>query len=168
TSFRSQVGAADGSRPDLEAHDAQGIPVVIFENKFWAGLTPAQPVLYLRRLAERGGALCFVGPAARLPMLWPELTQRATTTPASVRVLRDEPELKVAHVGENRGLALASWNFLLEQLHQALEAQRDQRLAEDVRQLMGLAARMDTSGFIPLTLADLTAPTARHVVQFCE
>jgi hypothetical protein len=167
-SFRSQVGAADGSRPDLEAHDAEGIPVVIFENKFWAGLTPAQPVLYLRRLAEHGGVLCFVAPAARLLMLWPELTQRATTTPASVRVLRDESELKVAYVGENRGLALASWTFLLGQLREALEAQGDLALAADVRQLMGLAARMDTSGFIPLTLGDLTAPTARHVLQFCE
>jgi hypothetical protein len=168
TLFRSQVGAEDGSRPDLEAHDAAGVPVVIFESKFWAGLTPAQPVLYLRRLADHGGVLSFIAPTARLPMLWPELTQRATTNSAPVRVLRDEPELKVAYVGENRGLVLASWSFLLGQLREALEAQGEPALVADVRQLMGLAARMDASGFLPLTVSDLTAPTARHVVQFCE
>src|SRR5262245_12936717 len=48
TLFRSQVGATDGSRPDLEGHDAQGRPVVIFENKFWASLTEAQPREYLQ------------------------------------------------------------------------------------------------------------------------
>ena len=168
TLFRSQVGATDGSRPDLEAHDAQGKPVLIFENKFWAGLTPAQPVEYLRRLAAQGGVLCFVAPTARLPMLWPELIQRATTGSGQVGVRREESELKVAHVGENCGLVLASWTFLLGQLREALKAQRERALVADIRQLMGLAARMDTSGFIPLTVSDLTAPTARHVLQFCE
>jgi hypothetical protein len=167
TWFQSQV-AKDGSRPDLEAHDAQGKPVLIFENKFWAGLTPAQPVEYLQRLAAQGGVLCFVAPHARLPILWPELLQRATTGPAQLRVLRQESDLKVAHVGEKRSLVLTSWAFLLGQLREALEAHGDLALVADVRQLIGLAARMDTSGFIPLTVTDLTAPTARHILQFCE
>jgi len=56
-SFRSQVVGTDQARPDLEAHDADGVPVVIFEDKFWASLTEGQPVTYLRRLAGRGA--CF-------------------------------------------------------------------------------------------------------------
>jgi hypothetical protein len=167
-SFRSQVASGDDSRPDLEAHDAAGIPVVIFENKFWAGLTPAQPVTYLQRLKGHGGVLCFVAPTARLRLLWLELTDRAATDFAEVRVLRDESELKVAYVREDLGLVVASWSFLLGQLRNALEAQGESALVADVRQLMGLAARMDTSGFIPLTVSDLTAPTARHVLQFCD
>jgi hypothetical protein len=168
TLFRSQVGATDGSRPDLQGHDAQGKPVVIFENKFWAGLTPAQPVEYLQRLAAQGGVLCFVAPAGRLPILWPELIQRASTGAAQVGVRRDESELKVAHVGENRSLVIVSWSFLLGQLREALEAQGELALVADVLQLIGLAARMDTSGFIPVSVTDLTAPTARHVLQFCD
>jgi hypothetical protein len=168
TLFRSQVVDTDGSRPDLEAHDEQGKPVLIFENKFWAGLTPAQPVEYLQRLAPQGGVLCFVAPLARLPMLWPELIQRAKTGPAQVGVQREESELKVAHVGGNCSLVLTSWRFLLGQLRDALEAHGDLALVADVRQLIGLAARMDTSGFIPLTTSDLTAPTARHILQFCD
>jgi hypothetical protein len=168
TLFQSQVGATDGARPDLEAHDAQGKPVLIFENKFWAGLTPAQPVEYLQRLAAQGGVLCFVAPTARLLMLWPELLQRATIGLVQVGVRREESELKIAHVGDKCSLVLASWSFLLSQLREALEAQGEVALVADVRQLIGLAARMDTTGFIPLTVADLTASTARHVLQFCE
>jgi hypothetical protein len=165
--FQSQV-AKDTSRPDLEAQDAQGKPILIFENKFWAGLTPAQPVEYLQRLAAQGGVLCFVAPQARLPLLWPELRQRATIFAGHVVVKREDRELKLAYVGENRSLVLTSWAFLLGQLREALESHGDLALVADVRQLLGLAARMDTSGFIPLTAADLTSPTARHILQFCE
>jgi hypothetical protein len=165
--FQSQA-AKDGSRPDIEAYDAHGKPVLIFENKFWAGLTPAQPIEYLQRLAAQGGVLCFVAPQARLPLLWPELFQRATTGPAQLRVLCQESDLIVAHVGENRSLVLTSWPFLLGHLSEALEAHGDLALVADIRQLIGLAARMDTSGFIPFSAADLTAPTARHILQFCD
>ena len=167
-SFRSQVGAGDDSRPDLEALDSGGVPVVIFENKFWASLTDAQPVSYLRRLKGHGGILCFVAPTTRLPFLWPEVTERAAAAFGSVQPVRNEQELKLARVDENRVLALTSWAFLLGQIRTALETQGDLSLAADVRQLIGLAARMETSGFVPLTVADLTAPTARHVLQFCQ
>ena len=163
--FQSQV-AKDTSRPDLVAQDAQGEPILIFENKFWAGLTPAQPDQYLQRLAAQGGVLCFVAPQARLPILWSDLRKRTIDVAAHDR--RNDPEMKLADVGENRSLVLTSWAFLLRQLREALEAHGDLALVADVRQLDGLAARMDTSGFIPLTAADLTAPTARHVLQFCE
>ncbi len=167
-SFRSQVGSEEDSRPDLEAHDAAGKPVVIFENKFWAGLTAAQPVAYLQRLEGDGGVVCFVAPTARLRILWLELMERAGAAFAPIRVLRDESELKVSYIREDRGLVLTSWAFLLGQLRDTLEAQGELALVADVRQLMGLAARMDTTGFIPLTVSDLTAPTARRVLQFCE
>lgn len=104
---------------------------------------------------------CFVAPTARLRLLWLELISRAATDFEDVRALRDESELKVAYVREDLGLVVASWSFLLGQLRNALEAQGEPSLVADVRQLMGLAARMDTGGFIPLTVSDLTAPTAR-------
>lgn len=168
-SFRSQVVGADEARPDLEAKDADGVPVVIFEDKFWASLTEGQPVTYLRRLAARGGVLCFVVPANRTILLWDELSRRIEQAEgAPVVLLRDESELKVARVDENRTLVLTSWGFLLGQVRTALEAEGSLALVADLRQLEGLAARMETSGFIPFTLSDLTAPTPRHVVQFCN
>jgi hypothetical protein len=167
-SFRSQVSSTDNSRPDIEAQDGAGVPVVIFENKFWAGLTEAQPVGYLQRLEGLGGVLCFVAPAQRLRFLWPEVTRRAAATFPDLQVVRDESHLKLARVGADRVLALTSWTFLLSQISRALEAHGDSTLVADVRQLTGLAARMETTGFVPFTVTDLTAPTARHVVQFCS
>lgn len=168
-SFRSQVVGADEARPDLEAQDADGVPVVIFEDKFWASLTEGQPVTYLRRLAGKGGVLCFVVPANRTILLWDELIRRIEQAEgAPVVLLRDEPELKIAQVDGNRSLVLTSWSFLLGQVRTALEAEGNLALVADLRQLVGLAARMETSGFVPFTLSDLTAPTPRHVVQLCN
>jgi len=90
-SFRSQVTGADAARPDLEAKDADGVPVVIFEDKFWASLTEGQPVTYLRRLSDRGGVLCFVVPTMRTILLWDELSRRIEQAEgAQVVLLRDE------------------------------------------------------------------------------
>jgi hypothetical protein len=167
-SFRSQVGRDDDSRPDIEAQDSEGAPVVIFENKFWAGLTDAQPVSYLMRLQAHGGILCFVAPASRIQYLWPEVVARAAAAFGDLPLLRNEPQLKLARVGEPRFMALTSWTLLLNQLRSAVETHGDSSLAADVRQLIGLAAKMDVSGFIPFSVADLTAPTARQVLQYCE
>lgn len=168
-SFRSQVTAEDDCRPDVEGHDTDGVPVVILENKFWAGLTDAQPMSYLRRLEDRGGVLSVVAPSLRLGLLWPELVQRVEAAAiGDISHPHSEQELKVAHVGGNRTLALISWSFLLGQIRNALEAEGDLALIADLRQLEGLASRMETGGFIPFTLGDLTSPTPRHVVQFCD
>ena len=168
-SFRSQVVGTDQARPDLEAQDADGVPVVIFEDKFWAPLTEGQPVTYLRRLADRGGVLCFVVPANRIILLWDELIRRIEQAEgAPVALPRDEPELKIAQVDGNRTLVLTSWSFLLGQIRTALEAEGSLALVADLRQLVGLAARMETSGFVPFTLSDLTAPAPRHIVQLCN
>jgi len=107
--------------------------------------------------------LCFVVPTNRTILLWDELTRRteqAEGTP--VVLLRDEPELKIAQVDGNRTLVLTSWSFLLGQVRTALEAEDNLALIADLRQLVGLAARMDTSGFVPFTLSDLTAPAPRR------
>jgi len=165
--FRSQVGGED-SRPDIEAQDRNGAPVVIFENKFWAGLTDAQPGGYLLRLERLGGLLCFVVPESRMPALWPEVVRRAERSVGVLDLVRDEQHVKVARIGENRAIAMTSWFFLLGQLRMTLESHGDSILVADIRQLMGLAERMETSGFLPFTATDLTAPTARHMLQFCD
>lgn len=167
--FRSQVVGGDDSRPDVEAQDADGKPVMILEDKFWASLTDGQPVAYLNRLAGRGGVLCFVVPITRTILLWDELTRRIQDAEGSnVVLVRDEPEIKVGRVNASRTLVLTSWGFFLGQIRAALESEGNLALVADLRQLSGLAARMETSGFLPFTLSDLTGPTPRHVVQLCD
>ena len=64
---QAELGHED-SRPDLTVRDNEGFARVLVENKFWAGLTEAQPVSYLGDLPEDGsGALLFIVPLSRLP-----------------------------------------------------------------------------------------------------
>ena len=60
--FRSQHGGEDQSQPDLIGTDKDGDIVIIIEAKFWSGLTPKQPITYLRRLVpNKSGLLSFCG-----------------------------------------------------------------------------------------------------------
>ena len=47
--IEAELDIEDG-RPDLTIHDIDGRVRVFVENKFWAGLTAAQPVSYLEEL----------------------------------------------------------------------------------------------------------------------
>jgi hypothetical protein len=167
-SFRTQATAEDKSRPDLEAHDADGVPVILFENKFWAGLTDNQPVAYLKMLESGGGALCFVAPTVRVPLLWTEVVNRAKKEYPGLQMGTNEEHLKLARHGENLLLAMTSWDYLLRRVLEAVDMAGDSAMAGDIRQLQGLAARMDTAGFIPLTAEDITGSTARLVLQVCD
>ena len=72
----SEVEQGEG-QPDLTIYDAANQPRVFVENKFWAGLTDAQPVGYINALPEDvGSALLFVVPGQRLPSVWGELKAR--------------------------------------------------------------------------------------------
>jgi hypothetical protein len=73
--FKTQAGDEKGSIPDLVGLDGQGVEQAIIEAKFWAGLTPRQPLAYLDRLPS-SGLLIFLVPARRTDMLWHELLQR--------------------------------------------------------------------------------------------
>ena len=69
----------EGSRPDLTIYDSDGHVRVFVENKFWAGLTEAQPVSYLRDLPnDPPSALVFVVPDLRVSAVWNELKIRCS------------------------------------------------------------------------------------------
>ena len=66
-------------RPDLAALDDDGVEHVLIEAKFGAGLTPNQPVEYLKRLQkvkDRPSALLFIAPQWRREVLWTNLRRR--------------------------------------------------------------------------------------------
>ena len=50
--FRTQVTGESGERPDLSGFDEIERECLLIEAKFWAGLTSAQPVEYLKRLSD--------------------------------------------------------------------------------------------------------------------
>ena len=60
--IKAELGHED-NRPDLTVHDRHGRVRAFVENKFWAGLTDAQPVSYLADLPDDPpAALLFIVP----------------------------------------------------------------------------------------------------------
>ncbi len=155
----------DGSRPDLVGCDNDGHARVVLEAKFWAGLTENQPVTYLRRLPEQVGALVFVLPAARMELVWSELVRRCASARLEIGPVVQDGEVRAATVGPRTLIAL-SWRELLERLHRSLELAGDHVGGADVAQLRGLADRMDSERFLPLTSEELTSQSFRRVVEF--
>jgi hypothetical protein len=155
----------DGSRPDLIGCDGDGQVRVVLEAKFWAGLTINQPVTYLGRLPAQGGALVFVLPAARMDLVWSELIRRCEDAGLPVSSRAQDGEVRAATVGPKTLIAL-SWRELLERLHRSLESAGDHVGSADVTQLRGLADRMDSERFLPVTSEELTSQSFRRVVEF--
>jgi hypothetical protein len=145
----TQTAFGDESRPDLILHREDGHVVGFIEAKFWASLTAAQPIEYLRRLAEGGGgALVMLAPERRLPSLRAEVMERCSV--ASIGV---EPSGLWTLRGGGHRIAFLSWTRLLTALADATV--EDVAASSDVRQLRGLCARFETEGFIPLTREDI-------------
>src|SRR5436309_1490815 len=72
----TQPAVGDESRPDLILLGHSGETIGFIEAKFWAGLTPSQPVEYIRRLADHGGVLVMLAPEQRLATLRAEVMER--------------------------------------------------------------------------------------------
>ncbi len=144
------------ARPDLWGFDG-GTPRVFIENKFWAGLTENQPVEYLRLLARypKPAVLLMVVPAARLDIVWRELTHRLAT--ANVGTSPWNPSAKVHFVvATDSGpfLALTSWANLLSVIE--AELVDEPRLTNDLLQLRALCDATDLDAAVPFSSTELT------------
>ncbi len=164
--FETQA-AEDGAIPDLVGKDATGVKVAIVEAKFWAGLTERQPNAYLDQLPTSSGLLLFVAPGRRFETLWPELLTRCQKVGRQVEGHECGSEWRVARLADGRRLALTSWRAVLEALHTGLQQAGELAAAADVMQFRGLADRMDTDAFLPLTSEELTSNLGTRIVQFC-
>ena len=61
----TQIAVGEESRPDVVLLAESGDPLGYIEAKFWAALTDAQPVQYVKRLADLGGGvLVILAPSA--------------------------------------------------------------------------------------------------------
>ena len=150
--------------PDLTIRDANGVVRILVENKFWAGLTSAQPVAYLEALpADASSVLVFIVPHERVYGLWGELQERCRRS--KVR-LDSEPRgdgITWARV-DHRILAVTSWKHVLGRLE---ETAADPTLRQDIAQLRGLTDRMDADAFLPLGEDEVTdANVARRLLNY--
>lgn len=153
--------------PDLTVRDTGGVVRILVENKFWAGLTDAQPVAYLEALPDdASSALVFIVPHQRVHGLWGELRDRcgrdalgSESTTASITW---------ASAG-NRTLAITSWKHVLGTLEQAALDGGHSALRQDIVQLRGLTDQMNAGEFLPLREDEVTdVSVARRLVNYSE
>ena len=153
TRFSSQVSSDDDTIPDLVATDVAGNKIFIVENKFWAELTPNQPVGYLPLLSKQTpSALFFVCPEKRLSVLEAELghlISNSSEYPNYQHMQRSE-DIALSRLTGTQFLVVVSWRRLLADLEVLLDPIAERTLVADLHQLNGLCDQMDQEGFIPL------------------
>ena len=138
------------SRPDLTIHDTDGRVRVLVENKFWAPLTAAQPVRYLKDLPEAPpSALVFVVPDRRVATVWSELKDRCRDAGHDWADMSGESTAVYARVG-CKTVSVVSWEYVLKRLLDAARSERNDAVRDDIVQLQGLTSRMNLQAFLPL------------------
>ena len=122
-----EKGDDDGripGQPDMKIFDKDGNLRVLVENKFWADLTPAQPVGYLKMLQSEkkkdvSSGLLFVVPEKRVTQLWNALKTRCDE--ARLALGQASPEgarVRWVRVGDNTML-ITDWQNVLHSLNPA-------------------------------------------------
>lgn len=155
----------DGARPDLIGFDRSRAKRIIIEAKFDADLTKNQPNEYLNQLPDEGpSVLLFLAPERRLDNLWNELERKIEAGNALGNAVQNRL-MRCTTVG-NKGkhLMLVSWNSLLGGLAVAVGESGIQ--AENIRQLQGLAERMDREAFLPFRGDDFSPELGRRMIHF--
>lgn len=156
--------SAQEGRPDVLGSDASGTRLLI-EAKFGAELTPAQEgPEYLNWLAPGSpGALVFLVPRNRMPMIWPRLLAGpAQVVRPPVPDLTHEDRPWLSHDIDGRILVVLPWEGLLSKLEDALSEAIDR---SDLQQLSGLVRSQLASAWRPLATGDLPARDGAQLTQ---
>ena len=166
TRFQTQVTAGDRSRPDFVGYDRRGEKRVVGEAKFYAGLGDGQAKAYVEQLSAEGSAvLLFVVPEIRIDRLWTDVIKdmEEGDDGEEVDVLDAPPGIRRGKVvNSDRRLLMVSWRSLLGRM-------LDHSLAEpavqaDIRQLQGLAERMDSDEVQPVQKEQLGPEIPRLLI----
>lgn len=132
-SFDTQASMSDAARPDLRGTKTDGRSVLLVEVKFWAQLTPNQPVNYLRLLpSESGGMVLFMAPEARFETLWSELVLRCVAGGIELKGSEEQPPRFRSADSDFGMLSLVSWAFVLDFVRDHLLDSEQEQAAYEV------------------------------------
>ena len=153
------------ARPDLTIFDSDGRHRIFVVNKFWAGLTDAQPVQYLHALPDDlPSGLVFILPEQRIPTVWNELKRRSD---GAYEFGNESSAGRVTRLQMGtRTMCATSWRHVLRMLERTSTSDAVRR---DVLQLEGLARSRESHGFPPLRgeeLSDVGIP--RRMIDYCN
>ena len=167
TAFRTQVTAEDNSRPDLVGYDKAREKRVIIEAKFSAPLRPGQPSDYLQQLSASGPSiLMFVVPEIRADRLWTQVKEDVSYTGSwEGQDMSAAPHgTRGARCSENdKYLSIISWRSLLDLLFE--RSGGEPLVRENIRQLQGLAALMDSDEVLPFSTEELGQKFPRRIMD---
>ena len=163
-SVESEKAHGDG-QPDLTIYDTTGKHRLFVENKFWAGLTPAQPATYLAQLQtdEEVSGLVFIVPEDRVRSIWAELRRRCAEVELAISDEDNVGSMPSARLSGNRVMAVTNWRRVLDGLA-AINSVRS-----DVGQLRDLTDRMDADAFLPVRSDELTdVEVPRRLINYAD
>lgn len=143
------------SKPDVTICDNKGEVGLFVENKFWAPLTKAQPVEYLKALPQSVRCmLLFVVPDRRVDSMWGELKRRCERE--DVALINESRTSNVTYADTGfHILAITSWKRLLAHLQQAVSVGDHDLIGQDIAQLRGLTDQMNADEFLPLRAGEI-------------
>ena len=155
--------------PDVTIRDTDGVVRILVENKFWAGLTDAQPLAYLDELPVDGSsALVFVVPHLRMYGLWGEIKEKCRRNGVELENESATKTVVWARAG-HRTLAITSWKHVLGSLEKAAAAAGHEALQQDIAQLRGLTDRENADEFLPLREDEVTdVNVARRMINYSD
>ena len=153
--------------PDVTIRDTDGVVRILIENKFWAGLTDAQPLAYLEALPrDASSAVVFVVPHQRMYSLWGELREKCRRNEVELEGESVTDTISWARAG-HRTLAITSWKHVLGTLEQAASAGDHAGIRQDILQLRGLTDQENTGEFLPLREDEVTdVNVARRLINY--
>jgi len=153
--------------PDLTVRDAEGAVRALVENKFWAGLTAAQPVSYMEQLPSNA-LLAFIVPHTRMHSIWAELRDRCAKSKIEIDS-ETRSNVGIAARSGTRTLAITSWKHVLERLRQAAVSARHSMIEQDIVQLRGLTDQQNTDEFLSLRDDEVTdASLSRRLINYSQ
>ena len=153
--IKAELRHEDG-QPDLTIYDSNGDVRSFVENKFWAGLTEAQPVSYLNDLPnDPPSSLVFIVPEQRLSTVWNELKVRCDQAKLDWIDTPSRGPVTWARVG-GQTMLITSWKHVLDVLLDAARFGGHEGTSHDILQLQGLTSRMDLEAFLPLRPDEVT------------
>ena len=158
----------EDGRPDLSLYDTDGTRRLLVENKFWTGLTAAQPVSYLNALPDTESALLFIVPSQRIHVVWNELTTRCHNEGMILGEPSPPNDVTWIRVNE-RTLLITSWQYILATLRHRASVDGLRGEECDIIQLKDLAAQMDQDALLPLRADEVTDQAiSRRLVNYID
>ena len=153
--FEIQSCGENKERPDMSLRNQSNDEILLFEMKFWAGLTDTQPNAYIERLKKKNGkGLVFICPNSRLISLSKEVAALAEYETQMGRLLqkKDFPPILIM-----------SWEELIDLLEPRLQLEP---FYNDLLQLKGLTGEMNNQDFRPFSLCDLSSDMATRIIDY--